>query len=57
MNVGEEQLVRAWKEEVGGTMWDARLVEEEMVGLGGAEVSEHRSWKDPVVWLKCCRCV
>ena len=30
LNDGEEQLVRAWKEEVGGTMWDARLVEEEM---------------------------
>ena len=23
---GEEQLVRAWEEEVGGIMWDARLV-------------------------------
>ena len=30
LNDGEEQLVRAWEEEVGGTMWDARLVEEEM---------------------------
>ena len=29
LNDGEEQLVRAWEEEVGGTMWDARLVEEE----------------------------
>ena len=27
---GEEQLVRAGEEEVGGTVWDARLVEEEM---------------------------
>ena len=31
LNVGEEQQVRAWEGEVGGTMWDARLVEEEMV--------------------------
>ena len=30
LNDGEVQLVRAWEEEVGGTMWDARLVEEEM---------------------------
>ena len=30
LNDGEEQLVRAWEEEVGGTMWDARLVEEEI---------------------------
>ena len=30
MNDGEGQLARAWEEEVGGTMWDARLVEEEM---------------------------
>ena len=30
LNDGEGQLVRAWEEEVGGTMWDARLVEEEM---------------------------
>ena len=30
LNDGEEQLVRAWEEEVGGIMWDARLVEEEM---------------------------
>ena len=37
MNVGEEQLVRAWKEEVGGTMWDVRLVEEEMVVWVGQE--------------------
>ena len=37
LNVGEEQLVRAWKEEVGGTMWDARLVEEEMVVWVGQE--------------------
>ena len=37
LNDGEEQLVRAWEEEVGRTMWDARLLEEEMavwVGLG-----------------------
>ena len=30
MNDGEGQLVRAWEEEVGGIMWDARLVEEKM---------------------------
>ena len=30
LNDGEEQLDRAWEEEVGGIMWDARLVEEEM---------------------------
>ena len=30
LNDGEVQLVRAWEEEVCGTMWDARLVEEEM---------------------------
>ena len=30
LNDGEEQLVRSLEEEVGGTMWDARLVEEEM---------------------------
>ena len=29
LNDGEGQLGRAWEEEVGGTMWDARLVEEE----------------------------
>ena len=37
LNVGEEQLVRAWKEEVGGTMWDVRLVDEEMVVWVGQE--------------------
>ena len=37
MNVGEVQLIRAWGEEVGGTMWDARLVEEEMVAWVGQE--------------------
>ena len=30
LNDGEGQLARAWEEEVGGTMWDARLVEEDM---------------------------
>ena len=30
LNDGEVQLVRACEEEVGGIIWDARLVEEEM---------------------------
>ena len=35
LNDGEGQLARAWEEEVGGTMWDARLVEEETAVLVG----------------------
>ena len=34
LNDGEGQLIKAWEEEVGGIMWDARLVQEMAVCVG-----------------------